>query len=174
MKKSDSSRLNGLKGGMIIRQKALERYYLSPNHCLWCGKMIEVKEGQKVTDVKVKKFCDRSCAAKYNNQGVTRHGTPGGKKRPPKEQPIVFHTHTECDRCGQIIKLKKQKKGYCNRKYCDICYPLMRKEITRNQHIKNGTALPKPVEDMTKQELFSLRGDQRARIRITKNARVSY
>lgn len=49
------------------REKALKGYYENPNVCQFCGKIIEVPEGAKVSEVRRKKYCDRSCAAKGNN-----------------------------------------------------------------------------------------------------------
>ena len=47
--------------------KTIEEYLKNPNKCLFCGKDILPKENQKISDVKIKKFCNRSCAAKFNN-----------------------------------------------------------------------------------------------------------
>lgn len=48
--------------------KALEEYLKNPNKCAYCGQDILPEEGQRLCHVKVKKFCNRSCAAKYNNE----------------------------------------------------------------------------------------------------------
>jgi len=49
------------------RQEALEKYYKNPNFCKYCGEMIRVKNGEKIAQVRIRKFCNRSCAAKFNN-----------------------------------------------------------------------------------------------------------
>lgn len=54
-------------GGKATREKALRSYYSNPNYCQYCGKMIVHKVGRSIHDIKKKKFCDASCAAKYNN-----------------------------------------------------------------------------------------------------------
>lgn len=54
--------------------------------CKQCGKEIEPH----------KKFCNRSCAASFNNKGVRRHG-----KEP-----------SNCANCGNNLKLTARK--YCN------------------------------------------------------------
>ena len=60
------------KGGkttaLINRKEALDSYYLNPKICLFCNKIIEIKENQKVSGVKVKKFCNSSCSTSYNNR----------------------------------------------------------------------------------------------------------
>lgn len=58
------------------RQESLRKYYANPRRCVYCGNVIEVRSGQKVSEVKKKKFCDNSCAAKYSNSldVQRRHG----------------------------------------------------------------------------------------------------
>lgn len=51
----------------INRKRAIERYYINPNYCLECERIIEVKENEKPSNTKQKRFCNSSCAAKYNN-----------------------------------------------------------------------------------------------------------
>lgn len=46
---------------------SLEKYLENPNKCLHCGKPILPQEGQRLSDVKKKKFCSHSCSASYNN-----------------------------------------------------------------------------------------------------------
>lgn len=50
-----------------LRQQALEKYYRNPSLCLNCGLIIKVLDGQKVSEIKHKKFCNHSCSAAYNN-----------------------------------------------------------------------------------------------------------
>ena len=45
-----------------------EEYISNPNKCLNCGKDIIPKQGQRISDVIVKKFCNSSCSAIYNNK----------------------------------------------------------------------------------------------------------
>lgn len=53
---------------VILRQKALDRYYENPQICENCGKLIPVPEGTKVSQTRQKRFCDKSCAAFFNNK----------------------------------------------------------------------------------------------------------
>lgn len=82
------------------RQEALKKYYENPNRCLNCNKVIEVKEHEKITEVRTKrKFCDRSCSAIYNNkQNPKRKATP----------------HELCLNCGTPIA--KDNEKYCSSK----------------------------------------------------------
>lgn len=67
----------GSKGGQIMairqRQEALDRYYQNPNKCKHCNRILDVLPDQKIQDIRRKQFCDKSCAAKFNNIGRNRH-----------------------------------------------------------------------------------------------------
>jgi len=104
----------GKLGAEVIKNRYIQLYYNNPNYCLECGSLIEIKEGQIPSEVRKKKFCDHSCAAKYNN------------KKYPKRSGQKYG---ECKNCGEQIKFKKQKKGgYSPRKYCSDCLKTVRVE----------------------------------------------
>lgn len=68
MKNNTSPRSRGGQTtAKLLRQQAIDNYYARPNYCKYCGNIIIVRTGEKVKDVRVKKFCNRSCAAHYNN-----------------------------------------------------------------------------------------------------------
>jgi len=60
--------LGGKVNGEIQRKKALENYYKNPKFCKNCKNIIEIRENQKVAEVKLKKFCNRTCAGTFNNK----------------------------------------------------------------------------------------------------------
>jgi len=64
-----------------------------------------ISEGERPADTKAKRFCDRSCAARFNNKGIRRHGAPSGP----------------CQKCGDTIQYKKRSSGFTKRKFCEIC-----------------------------------------------------
>lgn len=88
--------LDGLRGNAILRQRSINSYYGNPNYCLECGKVIQIPSGGSVYHTRVKKFCNRSCAASSNNRGVRRHGD--GSK--------------ECSGCGAFIS-RHNRSGLC-------------------------------------------------------------
>lgn len=94
------------------REKALTRYYANPQHCRHCASVIPVPEGKKVAEVRRKKFCDRSCAAAFNNRGVSRHGS--------NDATFIC---TECKSEHEKPRRKNRKKGRYDRKICDRCLP---------------------------------------------------
>ena len=80
--------------GKIKRKKSIEEYYKSPNTCKGCGEIIKVRDGKKVYETRLKKFCSSSCSATYYNAKRER------KKR-------------YCDFCGNEIKTKGSK-SFCS------------------------------------------------------------
>lgn len=64
---SEVARMGGLVRASAQRSRALALYYARPLRCKSCGAVIEVGE-RKVTEIKHKKFCNRSCAASFNNR----------------------------------------------------------------------------------------------------------
>jgi hypothetical protein len=93
--------------GIKLRKQALDLYYSNPNLCRYCGAVIPVPEGKKVTEIRLKKFCNCSCAAMYNNR---LH-----PKRKSSEIARVA-VATYCCACGNQINSRDLR-----RKYCDSC-----------------------------------------------------
>lgn len=81
----------------------IKEYNNNPNYCLNCGKpILWIEGGPVLSSVKEKKFCNRSCAAIYNN------------------------THREkkkyyCEKCGTLIA--EGFNNYTGRRLCDDCNP---------------------------------------------------
>lgn len=90
------------------KQKSIDRYYASPVICKNCACIIQVPEGTKPSSIKKKKFCSRSCAAKYNNLGVTRN-----------------HKGNSCRVCGKLIA---GNKNFCSNDCREIIYTKNRLE----------------------------------------------
>ena len=57
--------------------QSIDEYNRNPNLCKFCGAPILAPYDKKLAQTKSKQFCSRSCAAKFNNQGVIRN-TKGG------------------------------------------------------------------------------------------------
>jgi hypothetical protein len=143
------------------KQDVIQEYYSDPNYCAYCGKIIEIREGQKACDVRVKKFCNRSCSAKFNNKGKNRW----------------LHITGDCSRgfcanCGEEIKYKRQKGGsYSPRQFCEDCLTTERSKILVKRHGKNDLVL----EERTKGDLRAAEPNSHwCRSRITQAARRVY
>lgn len=148
----------GLLGCKVLHDKAIKRYYDDPNKCLLCGKIIEIEDEQKISDVRKKKFCNSSCSAKYNNT-----------KR------IKMSSITICEKCGDIIYLNSNNKGGFNkRKYCDRCAVLNCKRNGENaknrMREKNGFI----SSEVTKGFLYEKYKSEIARTKINMHARKIY
>jgi hypothetical protein len=66
-----------------IAKELLKQYLENPNYCLYCNKAILPKKDKRLCETKYKKFCDNSCATKYNN--YIRYGEPKAKIRKEKK-----------------------------------------------------------------------------------------
>ena len=65
--------------------KKRKEYIKNPNHCKYCNSIIKLNDGDKLTNIKRKTFCNRSCSASFNNKNVSRK------------------LHNECKSCGKQI-----------------------------------------------------------------------
>jgi hypothetical protein len=88
-----------LYGGISMTKT---EYNNNPNHCLFCNASIFCLESQTLSDIKKKKFCNHSCAAKYSNY---------------HRQKKKYY----CQKCGAIIC--EGFENYTGRKYCNTCSP---------------------------------------------------
>jgi len=81
----------------IRREKKLEEYYKNPNNCLHCGNIIEMLPHQKTNEVRVKKFCNQSCATTFNNMNRVKKEKPIKikKVRPKQFDYLNFLTKKE-------------------------------------------------------------------------------
>ena len=133
------------------RKEALDRYYLNPNYCKQCGKLISIPEGAKIPQIRHKKYCNSSCAAIYNGKAFPkRHASP----------------YKTCENCGITITLKTMKGGgYSPRKYCDNCSKRMR-VLNSNYHL---------MSESNKGDTFSRALNwQSGRSGIRRNASTNY
>jgi hypothetical protein len=65
-----AQRAGGRSSAIKQREEALKKYYENPNYCQQCGSVINVPEGGKVSETRVKKFCNHSCATAHMNRTV--------------------------------------------------------------------------------------------------------
>ena len=68
MTRNESGRLGALIKAVNIRNK----YQSNPNHCQWCGSPIALKDNESPSEARSRKYCNRSCAASFNNQRPKR------------------------------------------------------------------------------------------------------
>ena len=126
----------GKAWGKTQKRIALQKYYNNPNICKKCGEVIQVMEGQKVSQVRRKKFCGQSCNAKYSNARRVRVKKP---KKVPKTRESVLGTLTKSELrellCSWVSMRNAisrharevfKKKGICSicgyDKHADVCH----------------------------------------------------
>ena len=138
----------------------MDRYYANPNHCRECGELIPVPNGIKVQFVRVKRFCNRSCANRFNNREVSRRrpkGYTGSMHRRASDSPNRIKPST-CVRCGRTTYSRDGR-----RKFCVDCYKLFR--------FPGGVRFA----DLTKGDLFARRSNwQSARNSIRLHAQQTF
>jgi hypothetical protein len=107
--------LGGYATGKIRKATSLKLYLENPSICLYCGKMILPKNGEKPCIAKSKKFCDHSCSAKYSNSRRIRNEKNRGGK-------------TICVCCGNT----KTRNSVCT-----VCQIEQKSQITKQEIFKN-------------------------------------
>jgi hypothetical protein len=120
----------GQKMAIISRDNAIKKYYENPPYCLQCNKRIEIPEGKKPGQIRMKKFCNCSCAAIYNNK--KHYESPSKYQNKIKDLrgynycvcgKLKKKTSTCCKKCN--LESRKIKK-LIQYDYCD-CGKLKRK-----------------------------------------------
>jgi len=110
------------RGGQVMAERqrldALNRYDAHPNHCETCGKVIEVKDGEKVSTAKRKRFCDRACAASHNN-----------RNRKPRSQ-----SSRSCPRCGGLRSARAQLCQKCQAEAATLIATVTKGELKNSRN----------------------------------------
>lgn len=128
----------------MYSQKALDKYYENPLHCLQCGKVIEANVGN--IDYR-RKFCGHSCSAVFNNKGM-----------PKKRGSLVVPIH-KCEKCGSCIPENEKRRESLSKSQFTLCKKCRRCLIDRKT---KGSVLNK---EGSRRELS---------VSITRNARGCY
>ena len=131
-----------------LRQAALARYYSDPVQCKECGQVIPVLEGNKVSVVRRKQFCNRSCANRFNNTRTARLRPDGQRKKPSRVQT------RQCVLCSEPFKPHRTASGrWSLTKRCLACRACYGTQGLRLLGITKGALFAKrrkPPTDRTK------------------------
>lgn len=84
--KTCSAKAAGRLGSVAERQQAVSRYLENPARCLHCGIVIAVRDGERPSCFKQRKYCSHSCSAKHTNRSRIRNRKQAG-------------SHTVCVNC---------------------------------------------------------------------------
>lgn len=68
MKVTNKGSAGGKATAIKLRNTAIEEYYKDPIFCKSCNSVIKVSERERVSAVRKKTFCSRSCSSTYNNK----------------------------------------------------------------------------------------------------------
>ena len=166
----------GKATAIIEKQQARERideYNKNPNVCKKCGKPIIAPYDKKLREIKRKQFCNKSCAASYNNKGSVKN---------------LFGNNGTTSKIDDM-SLEEIKNAYVSsNNYTDFCkkigysqaltsLPITLKEKLKqlNLDIEHLKDKKDSVLNLTKGELFDKRELwQNARSGIQKLARTIY
>jgi hypothetical protein len=140
--------LGGRRRAKQQRETALANYHASPNYCVYCENLIDVPDGIKVNQIRVKKFCNLQCYKKYKvGKSVGRQPTPTIKRN--------------CQQCGNEFTAHRDKQYRSRKRFCGVC-PRTR-------------STPNPIENLTKHALFEKRKNwQSARGSLRRNAYTAF
>ena len=101
------SSLGGIVRAKQQHDEALRIYYAHPNRCRYCNEVMRIGEGQKIQQVRRKKFCNHSCSAAFTN------------KVHPKRKAVV---EGKCGRCGRSIVFgRRPSGGISSVRFCKDC-----------------------------------------------------
>jgi len=151
------------RGRAKQKQEAIDRYYKDPAVCKYCLKIIKLDGKQRPAEIKKKKFCNRSCAAKYNNSGVDRWDAKRKSKPPPLPKPPIIPKRTIADETKDEVRARAKtfqyyqiyinrhaRKTYKNSgkpTVCKVCGYFLHTEVCHIKDVKDfpGDALIKEV-----------------------------
>lgn len=90
------------------KELALKRYYENPNLCIneKCNKVIEVGKHDRVGNIRLRKFCCKSCAAIYNNHKHPKRGNGKGQVCPQCGGKRCYGSN-RCQKCKNENELKR-------------------------------------------------------------------
>lgn len=151
----------------------LKAYNSNPNLCKFCGKPIYAPHNKKLRETTIKKFCSKSCAAKYNNKGNIKniYGTNG----------VTSKTDTFTDE--EILKMFIDSKSISEfSKKLGYKHKITANQSGVNDRLKNLNLdindikrLQNHVVHLKKEELFNKSSCwQNARSTIARMARKAY
>ena len=132
------------------RQATLDRYYSAPNRCAACGKLIAVPDNTKVREIRIKKFCDRSCANTFNNQKrkpATRPTSPAAASSCTEGQPLpgLRPSNPKSGRAPEILRNLHSVHPRPRRRLvrrCDQRLPVLQGAATGNPHAVRSATTP--------------------------------
>lgn len=112
----EAQRNGGKVTAIRFRQQALDCYYNDPKHCKQCKLIIVVREGEKISGIRRRDFCNHTCAAIFTNS------------LKPRKRLL-------CSLCNRETRPRNAVTG--NLLFCRSCLPQNRRPL-KDQAITKG------------------------------------
>lgn len=133
--------------------------------CHNCQKDLWKKPKESPSHYSVRKFCDRSCAASFNNKATPKRKKSDSEGKITREKAPFKTQVCNCCKTDFQVRLTLDGSQYIKRKFCDVCVRVKRLE-SRNFNVSK-------IENRTKGELFATRKNwQSARTAIRNHANI--
>lgn len=120
----------------LSRERAIARYNENPKKCEYCGNSIPLVDGQKICQIRLKKFCNSSCSGKASNLKRWKDHKPvdcaEGTTTKRRRKKI------ECKGCGSQFSPWSMNSKFCSRRCAAKSIP--REERVRRGKIKSELA----------------------------------
>ena len=111
-KKSDAGKKGAHVTIKLVRERNTKAYYNNPNYCKSCGNIIELVVSDKgnisTSETRKKKFCNSSCAARYNNKFGIKNNKQEKRCQNPECSNYTKNPKFCCPSCSsRMLKLNK-------------------------------------------------------------------
>lgn len=149
------------------RERSLRAYYANPNYCQHCGSLILLTKNLLPSDVRVKKFCNRSCAVAHNNSVVLKDRMKSIAESCSEEDFIAaYNSSDNYVQLGTAIGYTFVNSGVSKR---------LKARIAQLGLDEYESCIRNPIDRLTKGELMQSRPNwQSWRSSIQKGARSVY
>ncbi len=94
MPTSKAQSSGGQANAVKSRQLAIAEYLSAPRICKYCSEPIQVRDGEKVSEIRRRTFCNHHCAASHTHLVAPR---PRAPKPPPKPRKKRLRNITKGD-----------------------------------------------------------------------------
>ena len=111
--------IGGQATARILKEKSRREYYKSPNFCKHCKNIIMIPDNERTAHTRKKKFCNQSCAGKFNNN----------IRNALKNRVLV-----NCPLCDKMFY---PYTNLSKRKYCKDCWGKIRKQKSISNKTKS-------------------------------------
>jgi len=91
MSSNSPQSIGGKANAKKSRELVLANYYKSPSICKFCNSIIEVKDGERIPEVKRRSFCNQSCNSRFQSckrKGIQHENFSFAIKKPYRKRGV--------------------------------------------------------------------------------------